>query len=103
MTCRVATMVSIPVVRSLFRANTDEHTVPLGNRRRFGPAVPEESAPVRLAAVSPSAFPVSRPAPQQEAPKAPSEPSKPSFSDHRHSPASRLRICASSLASSHTG
>ena len=40
-----------------FVGMTDQLAAPLGNRRRFGPAPVEESAPPQLAQPSPSAYP----------------------------------------------
>ncbi|KAH7106295.1 hypothetical protein BKA62DRAFT_289723 [Auriculariales sp. MPI-PUGE-AT-0066] len=43
--------------RPATRQITGTNEVPLGNRRRFGPTVPDDAAPVPLAAPSPSAYP----------------------------------------------
>lgn len=46
-----------PMWRPATRAISGTNEVPLGNRRRFGPPVPENDQPVPLAQPSPSAFP----------------------------------------------
>jgi len=48
-----ASMLILPLCHSIYIPIT----VPLGNRRRFGPAPVEETAPPQLAQPSPSAYP----------------------------------------------
>lgn len=59
----VQTKVSITAF-SCFRSPDCSSAAPLGNRRRFGPAPVEETAPPQLAQPSPSAYP--RPPPQND-------------------------------------
>jgi splicing factor 1 len=73
-------------LRLFFRLFSDTfHPVPLGQRRRFGPAPTEEAAPPQLAQPSPSAYP----RPQTESPGKRGRDDSPSAGDPKGKPLTR--------------
>ncbi|OAX37769.1 hypothetical protein K503DRAFT_692761 [Rhizopogon vinicolor AM-OR11-026] len=75
-----------PATREVTGTNEGYHLVPLGTRRRFGPAPAEETARPQLAQPSPSAYP--KQSNQDQDPRrgreeTPTTPGKPITLEHR--------------------